>query len=215
MKTLLQKEFRLAMHPTNLLFLSLSALLLIPNYPYYVTFFYTGLGLFFTCLSARENHDVEYTMALPVRKRDLVRARVLFAVLVELAQGALAVPFALLRQRLVPMGNQVGMDANLAFFGFSFLLLGLFNYVFFTRYYRAPDKVGKAFAMASTGFFLCMVVLETLTHALPVMRDQLDTPDPLFLSSKLTVLAAGLLLYGLLTLRTVQVASRRFEALDL
>lgn len=215
MKTLLQKEFRLAMHPTNLLFLSLSALLLIPNYPYYVTFFYTGLGLFFTCLSARENHDIEYSMALPVRKRDLVRSRVLFAVLVELAQVALAVPFALLRQRLIPMGNQVGMDANLALFGFSFLLLGLFNMAFFTRYYRAPDKVGKAFAVASIALFFCIAVLETLAHALPVMRDKLDTPDPLYLAYKLPVLAAGLLLYGLLTLRTVQVATRRFEALDL
>ena len=34
MKHLLNKEFRLAMHPTNLIFLTLSAMLLIPDYPY-------------------------------------------------------------------------------------------------------------------------------------------------------------------------------------
>ena len=44
MKHLLYKEWRLAMHPTALLFLPLSAMLLIPNYPYYVIFFYTSLG---------------------------------------------------------------------------------------------------------------------------------------------------------------------------
>ena len=48
MLRLLQKEIRLAMHPTVPIFLLLSAMLLIPNYPYYVAFFYTGLGVFFT-----------------------------------------------------------------------------------------------------------------------------------------------------------------------
>ena len=38
MKKLLYKEIRLGMHPTNPLFLGLSAMLLIPNYPYYVIF---------------------------------------------------------------------------------------------------------------------------------------------------------------------------------
>lgn len=55
MKELLKKEISLVLHPTNWLFLALSALVLVPNYPYYVTFFYTGLGIFFLCLSGREN----------------------------------------------------------------------------------------------------------------------------------------------------------------
>ena len=59
MNRLLQKELRLAMHPASVGFLLLSALLLIPNYPYYVTFFYTSLGVFFICLGGRENKDVE------------------------------------------------------------------------------------------------------------------------------------------------------------
>ena len=39
MNLLFKKEMRLAMHPASLGFLALSALLLVPNYPYYVTFF--------------------------------------------------------------------------------------------------------------------------------------------------------------------------------
>ena len=58
MKNLLRKELVLALHPTAPLFLALSAMLLIPNYPYLVAFFYTGLGVFFTCLNGRENDDV-------------------------------------------------------------------------------------------------------------------------------------------------------------
>ena len=36
MKNLMRKELVLAMHPASVLFLLLSAMLLIPNYPYYV-----------------------------------------------------------------------------------------------------------------------------------------------------------------------------------
>ena len=47
MKNLMRKELLLAMHPASMLFLLLSAMLLIPNYPYYVICFYTCLGTFF------------------------------------------------------------------------------------------------------------------------------------------------------------------------
>lgn len=149
MKNLLYNELRLAFHPTVALFWLLSAMLLIPSYPYYVILFYSMLGIFFVCLTGRENHDLYFTMSLPIRKRDLVRARFGFVVMIELIQLLIAVPFAILRQRLPLPGNEVGMDANIAFFGISLLLFGLYNWIFLTAYYAAPDKVGKTFAITS------------------------------------------------------------------
>ena len=58
MKNLLYKELRLALHPTAILFLFLSAMLLIPGYPYYVVFFYTCLGIFCICRNGRESRDI-------------------------------------------------------------------------------------------------------------------------------------------------------------
>ena len=46
MKELLKKEISLVLHPTNWLFLALSALVLVPNYPYYVTFLYGAGDIF-------------------------------------------------------------------------------------------------------------------------------------------------------------------------
>ena len=66
---LLYKEFKLALHPAAVLFLLLSSMMLIPNYPMYVLFFYNTLGIFFICLSGRENHDFAYSLSLPIRKR--------------------------------------------------------------------------------------------------------------------------------------------------
>lgn len=215
MKNLIYKEFRLAMHPTALIFLGLSFMLIIPNYPYYVTFFYTGLGVFFTCLGGRENNDVSYTLNLPVRKRDTVKARILYAAIIETIQVVVAVPFAALRQSMPIAGNQVGMDANIAFFGLSFIMMGIFNFVFFTMYYKNVDKVGKSFAVAATLDFVYMAIAETCTHIVPFFKDTLDTPDTENLFPKLAVLLTGIFIFALLNTAAYFKSAKSFEKIDL
>jgi len=215
MKKLLLKEFRLALHPINIIFLVLSAMLLIPSYPYYVTFFYTTLGLFFLSQSGRENHDIEFTMMLPITRKNLVQARILFAALIELAQMLAAIPFAIISQRINPFGNMAGMDANVAFFGLSLLMLGLFNVVFFPLYYARPWKVGRAFIIGSIVEALYVLVVELAAHKVTFVRRYLDTPDPAYLSAKLIVLAIGMMLFIALTALGCRLAERKFEKVDL
>ncbi len=216
MKNLLYKELKLALQAPAVLFLALSAMLLIPNYPYYVTFFYSTLGIFFCCQLGRENKDIFFTLCLPVRKRDVVSARFLLAVLLEAAQMLLAVPFALLRQSFdVLSGNAVGMDANLAFFALSLPMLGLFHLVFFPAYYKNPQKVGLPFVKGSIAVFVYVLVAEACVHALPFFRDKLDTMHGAFLPEKLLVLLLGVLLYLLLSFLAWRKSLRLFEKLDL
>ena len=215
MLKLLQKELRLCMHPTAPIFLLLSAMLLIPNYPYYVAFFYTGLAVFFTCLTGREQHDVAYTLSLPVRKRDAVRARFLFTVLLQLAQLLLAVPFLVLRGALGLPENAVGMEANLALLGLALVQYGVFNVVFFGVYYKNVDRVGAAFVWSCAAVFLYMLVAEACAHVVPFVREVLDTPDPLYLAPKLAVLGGGAAAYALLTGLSLRRAIRAFERQDL
>ena len=66
MKLLIKKEWKLTVTPVPLLFLLLSALVLVPSYPYYVTFFYNALGIFLMLQAARENRDVYYMALLPL-----------------------------------------------------------------------------------------------------------------------------------------------------
>lgn len=214
MKALFIKELRLALHPTAILFLFLSAMILIPNYPYYVIFFYNSLGVFFICLNGRENKDIYYTLSLPVPKRKIVAARMLLVVLLEMAQMVLAIPFAVLRGVLYTQGNLAGMDANLAFFGLSFIMLGLFHLVFFVQYYKNTDKVGVSFLLGAIAEFVFLGIVETLAHAMPFFRDCLDTPDPVCLGPKLVVFFVGILCYLLLTFLAYGRAAGSFEKLD-
>lgn len=215
MENMIYKEFKLAMHPTSIIFLSLSAMMLIPNYPYYMTFFYTSLAIYFTCLSSRENHGIFYSMTLPIRKRDIVKSRFISVIILQLSQVITAIPFAMLRSTFRLPGNYVGIEANVAFFGLSFLMLGLFNLFFFTKYYQDPDKVGVAIIWGTAVTSLFMLIAEASIHAVPFMKNYLDTKDPEFLAYKVVVLAIGITLYIAMTILSYQRSVRSFEGLDL
>lgn len=215
MKNLLRKELSLSLHPTAPIFLSLSMMLIIPNYPYYVVFFYTGLAVFFICLTGRENNDVFYSLTLPIAKKDIVKARFAFVILLELAQVIIAIPFAIIRQSMPLPGNQVGMDANIALFGLSLAMIGIFNYIFFGIYYKNVNKVGHAFVLSSTAVFIYITIAEACAHAVPFVRDYLDTNDPQYLGYKLIVLLVGTIAYVFLTYVVYRKSVKSFEALDL
>ena len=111
MKTLLYKQLRLVCHPMTPVFCLFGFMVIIPNYPYTVIFFYVMLGLVFTFLNMREQKDLYYTALLPVPKRDAVKAGCLFTALIELLSLVVLAPCALLAVRLQPgKDNLVGLD---------------------------------------------------------------------------------------------------------
>lgn len=209
------KEFTLARHPTSMLFILLSSMLLIPNYPYFVIFFYNCLGIFFICLTGRENKDINYTMLLPVQKKAIVKARILMAAALEVAQIIVAAPFILLRGSLIPAGNAVGLDANTTLLGMGFVFFGIFNFTFFTGYYKDVNKVGMSFLLGSIATTVFMLIVETAVHIVPFARDVLDMKDPKYMGSKLVVLLIGILCFAGLTLLAGKKSVRSFEKLDL
>ncbi len=217
MKAMLYKELRLALHPTNLLFLLLGAMLLIPAYPYYAAFIYTCLSVFFLFLSARENQDTRFTALLPVKKSDVVKGRCITVAAVELMQLLAGVPFAFLTARVNPnpAGNPVGIEANAAFFGLVLLLFGLFNVTFLPAFYRTAYKVGRALLFGGAAVTVYVVAAELTVQAVPAIKAALDTRDPTFLPARLAVLGAGALAFIVLTLVSYRVAARRFELVDL
>lgn len=210
---LLKKELALCLHPTTYIMLALSVLTLIPNYPYAVMYFYLTLALFFICTTGRENHDVTYTLTLPVAKRDVVRARFALAVLIELIQLALAAVMIAVHGAIYPLPNAAGMDANLALLASGLLYFGVFHLVFFPAYYRDVNRIGVPFVQASIALFAMVVAGIVLTYAVPLWR-ALDTPDPQNMGLKLGYLAVCALCYGVLTALALRVSERRFLAQD-
>lgn len=216
MKHLLYKELRLAKHPTMFLFLLFSAMLLIPSYPYYVAFIYTCLSVFLVFLQGRENNDLSFTALLPVRKRDIVRARCLLVVLMQLAQVLVSLPCAIVGARINPLGgNAAGIEANAAFFGLVLVMYALFNLLFLPAFYRTGYRVGRAFLFAGASVLVYIVAAELLVQCVPALKASLDTFDPATRGTRLFVLLLGAGLYAAGSLLACWLSERRFARVDL
>lgn len=215
MKALLKKEFSLSFFVLPYLFTLLAGLLLIPNYPYLVTFFYTTLGIMFLFQYNRENHDISYMMSLPVRKRDMVTARFAQVIAIELLQAVVCVPFMAIRGLYAQLNNAVGFEANLAFLGVALVMTGLFNLVFLPGHYKDGYRVGIPFVKGCIVEAVYMVAAEISLRAVPYFARYCDSMALSDQLHQIPVLIAGLALYAGLTWLAWRSSVRRFEALDL
>ena len=211
---LLMKEWKLCMHPTGYIMLLCAGLILVPGYPYGVSCFYMALAIYFICLTARENHDASYTLMLPVSRRDAVKARVLFCMVLEAIDLLLMGVFILLKNLIGSMPNPAGLDAGLALIGEGMILFSIFNMIFFPIYYRDMNKPGKAFAIGSIAVFAWIVLEIVATYTVPFFQ-ALDTPDPRNMSDKALFTLAGLALFLGGTAKSIQLSAKRFEETDL
>ena len=163
-KCLIKKEFLLTAHPMTFVFTFFGIMLIIPNYIYYVAFFYTTLGIFFGFMNGRENRDAYFNAILPVSKKEVVKAKTAFVWIIETASVVFAIPNG---------SNLAGIEANVAFFGLSLIMYSLFNAVFLNEFFKTAYKVGKAFVFGSIATAVFVLVAETADH-MPVVGDYLE-----------------------------------------
>ena len=218
MRALLKKEFSLGLHPTGLLFLVFSAFVFIPNYPYEVMFFFSGLSVFFICLTARENGDAAFTCALHVGRKKIVSARILLAVILQAGMFLFAGIFTAVKElAFAPEAqiNMAGSTANLAFLGYGALLAGAFNLIFFPLYYRNPEKVGVPFVLAGGAQFILIALLTTFRFTVPLFRDVLNLPDPVNMGAKACAFAVCVIFYACAAILSVRLSAKRFDRVDL
>lgn len=214
MKALLYKSFRLVCHPMTLIFAFFGAMLLIPSYPYTVAFFYVMLGLFFSFMNGREQKDIYYSALLPIRKRDAVKASVLFVLVIELVSLLIAVPFAVLSVRINPLGsNAVGLEPNAALFAAALLLYALFNGIFLPSFYKTAYKVGVSFLKAIIPVSLVMIAWELSVH-FPGMA-WLEDRTAAGQLRLLPLLIAATLIYGAGLYFAYRKAAQNYEKVDL
>lgn len=218
MKNLIKKELALCLHPTCFIFLSFCLLAFVPNYPYEVIFFFSGLSVFFTCLTSRENGDVAFTCALPVKKGDVPLARIAVIVCLQCILLVLTAAVCEIKQAVFPAGmlvNGAGISANLALIAHGAVVLGVFNAIFFPLHYRNPEKVGVPFVIGSAVVFTLIALLIVLHYACPLWSDTLNGADSYNTGAKLCALAVGMCVYAALTAVACVLSRRNFEKIDL
>lgn len=218
MRALMRKEWMLCLHPTAVIFVFFAALVFVPNYPYEVIFFFSALSVYFCCLTARENGDLAFSCALPVKKESIPLARILTSVLLQCLLLLLTGIFGAVKEAVFPAEmilNQAGISASLALVGNGALMLGLFNLLFFPRYYKNPDKIGLPFVTGAMVLFLLVAVFVVLRWTTPLFSEILNGRNGDHLPAKLLALFLGLGGYALLTLIACRLSKKHFRQVDL
>ena len=213
MRNLLDKELRLATPLLTFLFLGFTVMTFIPGYPILCGAFFICLGLFQSYQLGREDGDILYTVLLPVRKADAVKAKYAVAAVLQLAAFAAFGTFTCIRMMFLSDAKayreNVLMGANPVFLAFVLLIFTAFIGGFFRTAYR----FGKPFVCFSAACFIIIGIAETLHH-LPGL-DWLNGLGMEQAGRQIPVLVGAAVLYSAATVLSCRVSQARFEKIDL
>lgn len=168
-------------------------------------------------MMGRENGDIAFSCALPVKKEHIPLAKmlVIFGLqgIVLLLVGILgAVKGAVLPAEQYV--NQAGISANLALVGNGAVLLGVFNLIFFPRYFKAPEKIGVPFVIGAVAVFLLIGVFIALRWATPLYSVTLNGLNSVNTGAKAAALTIGIVIYIAMSVIGCKLSMRRFHRID-
>lgn len=215
LKELIIKEIKLSWHETTYIFFLMAVMLLIPNYPMYVAFFFPCLGLFYMFLNGREQNDLYFTSLLPISKSNIVKSRFISIIIIQMLQVVISIPFAIVRNSVLGLTNAAGIEANPAFYGLVLVMFSLFNLIFLPMFYKSPAKVGVPFVIATAVQFLFIILCEGILFIVKPLGAIIDTAAPDMMVKQLPITLIGLALYIIITYFTYKKSARSFDQLDL
>lgn len=216
MKNLINKEIKLVVTPLTYMFALLSALVLVPDYPYMVSMGYCIFGILTTFNIARANLDNEFTANLPISRKNVVLSKYILVIYSELLQVLFCIPFALISTLvLYPKGNSVGMDANIAFLGLSVLLYAVFNVIFLPLYFKTGYKMGVPTIISVTVYVVLAVVIEMVIAFIPQLKNTLDGISKEGLLIRIVVLVVSIVIFIVANILSYKKAVKNFEKVNL
>ena len=217
MLNLIKKEIALCMHPTAFIFLFFAVLVFVPNYPYEVIFFFSCLSIFFCCMMTRENGDIAFSCALPVKKEHIPFAKMLVVFGLQCIILLLVGIIGAVKGAVLPAEqyfNQAGISANLALVGNGAILLGIFNLIFFPCYFKKPDKIGVPFVIAAIVLFVLIGVFIVLRWVTPLYSITLNGLNSENTGAKIVALAIGVAVYVVLSAISCKLSMKNFQKID-
>jgi len=214
---LLNKEIRLAASPLSFIFIAASAMAFIPGYPILMGSFFVCLGIFYSFQNAREMNDVLYSVLLPIKKTDFVKAKFAFSVLIELSSLVIISAITALRMTALSASevyrSNALMNATPLYLAFALLVFASFNTFFIGGFFKTAWKIGIPFLKYCIVSLAVIFIGESLHH-IPGLAF-LNAPEGERLPLQFAALAAGCAIYAVSLVVSCRVSMKRFESTDL
>ena len=227
MKALLYKEFKLAMHPICYIFIAFFPLMiLIPSYPLAIGFIYVLSCypiLFLGANKGQQSNDLLFSTLLPVRKKDIVLARIITVIFMQ-------VMFMVIMSCLYPIaytlyGNGIldqetgkivdvsvgfGLKSYVIVLAIAFIGYALADLIFFPIYYKHGKSIVMSTLLTILGF---IVYLGVATIAVPyIVGIEACNSIPLWI--QFIALAAAIGLSALIHLFVYKIGAKCLEKVD-
>jgi len=217
MNNLLIKELRLGIHPVSyLLPVLFGALMLIPAWLYFL------VPLYFCFITVpnmfggyKSQNDLMFTKMLPVSRNEMVKARIAVVIILELLHLGFAAIFGLISTKLYPNLIYYFFAPSFSFFGLCFVMMGIFNLIFFTMYYKTAYKYGAATFTSVAAAVLFAVAAEWLSIANEEVFNLFKGSGADSIATQITILAAGIAIFATFTVIAYNIANKKFEKVEI
>ena len=226
MKALLYKELRLAMHPICYVFIAIFPLMiLIPAYPIGIGFIYILTCypiLFLGANKGQQSNDLLYSVLLPVRKKDIVLARIITVILIQ-------VTYILLMTALYPLARVIntaiiqnaedpekyfipglGLNSFVLLLAFGIIGYAVADLIFFPIYYKKGKSIVMSTLFTIIGFVLYIGIFTIVLPYIP----GLEFINNLHIGIQFAILAGAIILSFLLHLLVYKISSKRLAKVD-
>ncbi|MEK3884632.1 ABC-2 transporter permease [Paenibacillus sp. PL2-23] len=217
MYNLLLKELRLGVNPFFYVLPFLTgALMLIPAWLYFlVVLYFCFLTIPNIFAGYKSQNDLIFTSILPVTKEDIVKAKMLVIVILELLHMIIAVIYGLISVRLYPHLQYFFFEPSLGFWGLNFVMLAIFNLIFFAMYFKTAYKYGAASVMSITAAVLFAGGAEWLSIQNPYVFELLKGSGLNEPATQLAILFSGIAIFAIFTISAYYIAIKRFEKVEM
>lgn len=217
MHNLVMKDLKLGINPW---FLAMpfftGALMLVPGWIYLIVlqyFFWISIPNIFGQFKAQ--NDLIFTTTMPVSRTDMVKARVIVIVILELLHIIVAMIFGLFTIRLYPNMIYYFFAPHMGFWGLCFVMLAIFNIIFIPMYYKTAYKYGSAVTASITATLLFSVGLQWLGIQNSFVFNTFNGTGADNTTMQLLILLVGIAIFSIFTIAACKIAIKRFEKVDI
>ena len=228
MKALLYKEFKLAMHPICYVFIfAFPLMILIPSYPIAIGFIYVLTCypiLFLGANKGQQSNDLLYSTLLPVRKKDIVLARIITVAILQfvfIAVMSALLPLAMLIQNKIQIASSdemkipgLGLDAYVSVLAIAIIGYAIADLIFFPIYYKNGKSIVMSTLFTILGFIVYIAIFTIALPYIPGFDWYVDTLSIKGIGVQFIIFGAALFIYVLIHILVYKISSKRLEKVD-
>ena len=228
MKALLYKEFKLAMHPICYVFIAVFPfMILIPSYPIAIGFIYVLTCypiLFLGANKGQQSNDLLYSTLLPIRKKDIVLARIMTVAVMQFAFIAIMsalMPLAYLIQNSITIeGGEklvtpgIGLNGFVSLLGIAIIGFALADLIFFPIYYKHGKSIVMSTLFTILGFTTYLGIFTIALPYIPGLEWYTGFLCESGIGVQFIVLGASLGIYVIIHYLVYRISAKRLEQVD-